>query len=127
MVIGLAVLSHLVLDLATHMPDIALAPGIESIKLGSGLYSYAIPAIIAETAYGVLCWWIYRGGWSLLATILVFNAIDIPLILMGASQPDPNGPSASTNLLAVTVIFAEILLTWFFVRFFLRRDAPEAH
>jgi hypothetical protein len=124
--LGLAVFSHLVLDLATHMPDIALAPGIESIRLGSGLYSVPILAIVVETAYGVACWWIYRGSRSLLAAVLVFNAIDIPLILMSAGQPDPNGVSAPTNLLAVTVIFAEILLTWFFVWFFAGRDTDAS-
>src|SRR5207245_11750258 len=47
-VLGLAMLSHLVLDLATHLPDIALAPGLENIKLGSGLYSFPVLAIVVE-------------------------------------------------------------------------------
>jgi hypothetical protein len=69
--LGLAVGSHLVLDLATHLQDIALAPGLETIKLGSGLYGIPLLAFIVETAYGIACWWVYRGRWSLLAAIVI--------------------------------------------------------
>jgi hypothetical protein len=44
------------------------------------------------------------------------KAINIPLSSCQAAQhPIQNGASAQTNLLAVTVIFAEILITWLFV------------
>ncbi|MBV9172404.1 MAG: hypothetical protein JOZ81_20205 [Chloroflexi bacterium] len=113
--LGLAVGSHLVLDLATHQQDIALAPGLESIKLGSGLYGVPLLAFIVETAYGIGCWWVYRGRWSLLAAIIIFNVINLPLFFAAGGTPDPNAPSSDTNYLAVTVVFIEILVTWFFV------------
>jgi hypothetical protein len=41
-VVGLAtslgILSHLILDLITHAPDIAIAPGMDQAKFGLGLY-----------------------------------------------------------------------------------------
>jgi hypothetical protein len=43
-----AVSSHIVLDLATHVQDIALAPGIESPKFGSGLYAVPLLALVIE-------------------------------------------------------------------------------
>ena len=113
--LGLAVGSHLVLDLATHRPDLALAPGLESIKLGSGLYAIPLLAFVVESVYGIACWWVYQGRWSLLAAIVIFNLINLPLFFAAGGTPDPNGPSSPTNLLAVTVVFIEILVTWFFV------------
>lgn len=71
--LAVAVSSHIVLDLATHVPDIALAPGIDSPKFGSGLYGVPMLALVVETIYGVSCWWIFRGGRVLLAVIVALN------------------------------------------------------
>ena len=68
-----AVSSHIILDLATHVHDIALAPGIDSPKFGSGLYGVPLLALVVETIYGVWCWWVFRGSKALLAVIVVFN------------------------------------------------------
>ncbi len=49
--LALGVVSHLVLDLLTHAPDIPLAPGIESVKLGLGLYSsFPIGAFVLSSS-----------------------------------------------------------------------------
>lgn len=63
MAVGIGIASHFFLDLVTHAPDLALAPGVDSPKFGLGLYA-AIPvgAFILELAYGIFCWWLYRGG-----------------------------------------------------------------
>jgi hypothetical protein len=71
--LAVAVSSHIVLDLATHVHDIALAPGIESPKFGSGLYGVPLLALVVEAIYGVWCWWVFRGSKALLAVIIVFN------------------------------------------------------
>ena len=71
--LAVAVSSHIVLDLATHVRDIALAPGIESPKFGSGLYGVPLLALVVETIYGVWCWWVFRGSKALLAVIVVLN------------------------------------------------------
>jgi hypothetical protein len=71
--LAVAVSSHIVLDLATHVHDIALAPGIEAPKFGSGLYGVPLLALVVETLYGVWCWWVFRGSKALLAAIVVFN------------------------------------------------------
>jgi len=68
-----ALSSHVVLDLATHVHDIAIAPGIDSPKLGSGLYGIPVLALAIETVYGVFCWWVFRGSRMLLAVIVAFN------------------------------------------------------
>lgn len=71
--LAVAVSSHIVLDLATHVHDIALAPGLESPKFGSGLYAVPLLALVIETIYGIWCWWVFRGSKALLATIVIFN------------------------------------------------------
>jgi hypothetical protein len=36
--------------------------------------------LAVELAYGVACWWIYRGRAGLLIGIVVFNVLNIPLM-----------------------------------------------
>lgn len=71
--IAVAISSHIVLDVATHVQDIQLAPGLASPRVGSGLYAVPAIALAVESLYGVWCWWMFRGTRPLLAVILVFN------------------------------------------------------
>lgn len=117
---GWGVISHLILDLVTHGPDIALAPGIATPKLGLGLYS-AAPwvAFLAELCFGVLCWWIWRGTPGLLALIVLFNLAN--LSMFSASIPGPEQWMAGKPGLIVTVIAAQIAVTLFLVGWLARR------
>jgi hypothetical protein len=92
-VTGLAVcigiVSHLILDLITHAPDIAIAPGINEPKFGLGLYGSApLLAFFLEIAYGVFCWWIYRGGKALLAVIVLFNLGNLSFLSSAVPGPE---------------------------------------
>lgn len=126
-ILGLAVaagvISHLLLDLLTHAPDIAIAPGILEPKFGLGLYG-AVPllAFFAETFYGILCWWIYRGGRALLVVIMLFNLGD--LSLLSAGVPGPEKYFAGRPMLLVTVIAVQIALTLWLVGIFSRKSTP---
>ncbi|AXQ27964.1 hypothetical protein D0B54_04415 [Solimonas sp. K1W22B-7] len=71
--IAVAISSHIVLDVATHVQDIQLAPGLAYPKIGSGLYGIPAIALVVETIYGIWCWWVFRGSKALLAVILIFN------------------------------------------------------
>lgn len=86
--LAVAVSSHLVLDLATHVHDIALAPGIESPKFGSGLYGIPLLALVVETVYGIWCWWIFRGSKALLAAIVAFNLAALSFYAPSVSGPE---------------------------------------
>lgn len=106
--VGIGIVSHLVLDLATHAHDIALWPGSQSAKLGLGLYNGAPSVAFAvELVYGVLCWWIYRGTSTLLAVIVAGNLANISFFF--ATIPGPEQWLAGRPLLVVTVILVQIV------------------
>jgi hypothetical protein len=60
-------------------------------------------------AYGVLCWWIYRGRASLLAAIVLGNLANITLF--SAAIAGPEEYMAGRPLLIVTVILVQIVVT----------------
>jgi len=108
--VGIGVISHLILDLITHSNDIGIAPFIYGPKLGLGLYAkYPMVAFVLEIGYGIFCWWIYKGGWALLAAIIVFNLANISMFsskVTGIEKYMANRP-----LLISAVILAQILIT----------------
>lgn len=108
--VGIGVISHLVLDLITHSNDIAIAPFMRGPKFGLGLYAkYPVAAFILEIGYGVVCWWIYKGGYALLATIVVFNLANLSMFspaVTGIEKYMANRP-----LLITAVILVQIVVT----------------
>jgi len=71
--IGLGILSHLGLDLITHVPDIAVVWFGWDLELGTGLYGMPLVAFTFETVYGLAIWRYVRGSIGLLAAIVVFQ------------------------------------------------------
>ena len=109
---GLAfgIASHILLDLATHNGDIAVAPGMALPRLGTYLYAnWPAAAFILELAYGVMCWKIFRGSRSLLAVIVFFNLANISIFF--AAIPGPESFFANRPTFLVTVILAQIIVT----------------
>ena len=105
---ALGIVSHLVLDLATHAPDIALWPGSPLPPLGLGLYSGApSAAFVVELLYGVLCWWIYRGSGTLLAVLVAANLANVSFFFAGIAGPEQF--LAGRPMLVVTVVFVQIV------------------
>jgi hypothetical protein len=106
--VGLGIVSHLALDLVTHDRDIALWPETQFAPIGLGLYreAGALPFAI-ELLYGVLCWWIYRGGRGLLAVVTLGNLANISLFF--AAIPGPEEYLAGHPLVIVTFILGQIV------------------
>ena len=108
--VGLGIVSHLILDLATHAHDIALWPDRSTPKLGLGLYDAApLAAFVVEFLYGIFCWYVYRGGPGLLALISLGNLAN--LSFLSPAIPGPEEYLAGRPMLLVTVIFAQIVVT----------------
>jgi hypothetical protein len=109
-ILGLALLSHLVLDLLTHNGDIALGPYRDAPKYGTFLYGRLAPlAFLVELAYGLVCWWIFRGGRTLLAIVVGCNLVNISEFFR--SIPGPEDALAGHPLTLVTVILVQIVIT----------------
>ncbi|WP_296062513.1 metal-dependent hydrolase [uncultured Amphritea sp.] len=86
--LAVGVLSHIILDIATHVQDIAISPWNGSAKLGLGLYSVPSLALLIETFYGVGCWWFFRGTRKLLAFIIVFNLAALSFYSLSIPGPE---------------------------------------
>lgn len=120
--VGFGIVSHLILDLATHGHDILLWPGQSTPKLGLGLYEAApFVAFVVEFLYGIFCWYIYRGGPGLLAFISLGNLAN--LSLLSAAVPGPEEFLAGRPTLVVTVIFVQIVVSLVLVGVLARRNA----
>ncbi|HJQ65841.1 MAG TPA: hypothetical protein VJ816_05675, partial [Gemmatimonadales bacterium] len=113
-VITLAVISHWVLDVATHLPDMPLAPG-SSLRVGLGLW-HSVPATVAvESALFIAGVWLYAsvttprdaigryGWWGLVALTIVAY-----LASLSGSTPPSATAIAWTALIAslVTIVWA---------------------
>lgn len=108
--IGIAIVSHLVLDLVTHDRDIALAPLVAGEEYGTRLYN-TMPAVafLVELGFGVLCWKLYRGGRALLAIIIAFNLANASLFSSSISGPERL--FANRPIVLTSVILLQILIT----------------
>jgi hypothetical protein len=123
--VGIGIVSHLILDLATHAHDIVLWPGWSIPKLGLGLYEAApMVAFIVEFVYGIFCWYVYRGGVGLLALISLGNLAN--LSFLSPAIPGPEEYLAGRPILLVTVIFVQIVVSLVLVGVLARRDTTGA-
>jgi membrane-bound metal-dependent hydrolase YbcI (DUF457 family) len=59
-VLGFAVLSHWLLDLIVHLPDLPLYPG-SSLKLGLGLWKFPVAEAVVEAAIFLVGVFLYLG------------------------------------------------------------------
>jgi hypothetical protein len=121
--IALGIVSHLVLDIATHAPDIVLWPGASLGRLGLGLYSKA-PAVafMVELIYGVLCWWIYGGRRALLWVVVAGNLANLPFFFAGIAGPEQL--LAGRPTLIVALIAGQIVTMLALVGFFSSTTSP---
>jgi membrane-bound metal-dependent hydrolase YbcI (DUF457 family) len=109
-ILGAAILSHLLLDVLTHNGDIALGPFSDAHKYGTFLYGRLAPvAFFVELAYGLVCWWIFRGSRTLLAVIAGFNLANVSEFFRAI--PGPEDAMAGHPLTLVTVILVQIIVT----------------
>jgi hypothetical protein len=110
-VVGVAVLSHWILDFVTHRPDLALWPG--GPKVGLGLWSSVAGTIVVESTLFAIGVFLYlratkardRIGsvalWSLIAFLVVIDIANI------ASPPPP-----SWRAVAYTALAAWLFVPW---------------
>ena len=120
--IALAIVSHIVLDIIQHEPDIRLLPLSVGPKLGFGLTLKPVADALVETLYGVVCWWIFGGRWPLLAGILSLNALDLPFMFRKA---DAASRVAQQPAILTTVVLIQIVLSWMVIWTLARRRSAQ--
>lgn len=123
--IGIGIFSHLVLDVVTHAHDIALWPGSALAAIGLGLYDRApMWGFALEMAYGLFCWWVYRGRGSLLAVIVLGNVANVTFF--SAAIAGPEEYLAGRSLMVVTVVLIQIVTTLVLVGALAKRTVPAS-
>jgi hypothetical protein len=111
--VAIGVLSHIVLDVFTHTRDISVFPFLLDEKVGVGLYAIPMAAFFVETAYGLLCWWIFRGSKKLLATIIVFNMANLSFFSVALKGPEvliANHPIWLVSAVGVQIVVTLLLV-----------------
>ena len=107
--VALGVLSHFVLDLVTHAPDLPLFPGSET-RLGFGLYAaWPVLGFAVELGYGLFVWRLWRGSRALLVAIVGFNLANLTLFLPGVAGLE--SLLAGRPLAIVALVGAQIVVT----------------
>lgn len=116
--IGLGIVSHIVLDIIQHEPNITLLPLAWGPRLGLNLQAYPLADFIVELVFCLACWKIFRGSRGLLIGIVIFNLLNVPLMF---PQPGAFAPIVSNHALLPTIILAQVVLSWLLV-WWLGRD-----
>jgi hypothetical protein len=109
---SIGVLSHTILDVIFHEKDIRLSPFSDTPVWGLGIIDYPILNFTLEFIYGIFCWWYFKGSKALLTVIIVFNIIDLPIMLAHGNMLKP---FEQYPLILPSFILFQILITWYFV------------
>jgi hypothetical protein len=116
--IALGILSHIVLDLIQHEPNITLLPMTWGPRLGLNLQGYPLLDFIVELAFCVACCKIFGASRGLLIGIVIFNLINIPLMF---PRPGSLTPIVEHPAILPTLILFQIVSTWLLVWWLGRR------
>ena len=109
---SIGILSHILLDMIFHENDIRLSPFSETPVWGLGIIDYPFINFALELMYGLFCWWYFKGSRALLVVIVVFNIMDLPLML---AHGDMLKPFEQYTFILPSVILFQILITWYFI------------
>jgi len=109
---SIGVLSHVIIDLIFHEHDIRLSPFAAQPVWGLGIIKAPVADFVIELLYGIFCWWYFKGSRSLLVVIIVFNVLDLPMML---ASGDSLQPLQRHPYLLPSFILFQILITWYFV------------
>ena len=112
-ILFVGVLSHWVLDVVTHVPDMPLAPGIPA-KVGLGLWQSVVGTVLIEGAMFAVGVWLYTRGtrasdktgrwawWGYVALLVVSYLSQL------VSPPPPSAPAIG----AVAIVMSAVMLVW---------------
>ena len=113
--VALGVLSHILLDIIHHEPNIALLPMAWGPRIGLNLQSIPLLDFLVELLFCIACWKIFGGSRELLIALVIFNVINLPLMF-----PPQSALIDLTNhpFILPTVILIQVVATWLVVWWF---------
>jgi len=113
--LGALVVSHWILDVVSHRPDVPLSPGSGAV-LGLGLWNSRVATLLVEGGVFALGVWLYargapasdsRGRWGLVVLVAL---VSVPwLASLGGTPPPAVTAVVAANLLGGSVT---VLLAW---------------
>lgn len=118
--------SHTLLDVLVHVPDIALFPGLEQPRLGTGLYGVPMAALAVETLFGIACWFWFGGSRALLAVIVLLNLAAISFYsdaIPGLEHAMGGRPGLFVGFMAFHITLGLVAIGWFARRDWRREPA----
>ena len=107
--VALGVLSHIVLDIIHHEPNIALLPMAWGPRIGFNLQGIPWLDFLVELLFCIGCWKLFEGSRGLLIGIVVFNLINLPLMFQRHASLAALAIHPST---LPTVVLLDIIATW---------------
>jgi membrane-bound metal-dependent hydrolase YbcI (DUF457 family) len=116
---AIGVLSHVVIDMVFHEKDIRLSPFSDTPAWGLGIIAFPVLNFVLELVYGLFCWWYYKGNKALLITIIVFNLLDLPVMLASGAAVNV---FKQYPFLLPAFILVQVVITWYFVAKYSRRE-----
>jgi hypothetical protein len=125
--IGLGIISHVLLDVIHHEPNIALLPMAWGPRFGLNLQGYPILDFMVEVAFCVACWKVFDGSRGLLIGIVVFNLLNLPLMFprQQSFAPFMNHPAMLPSIILVSVVATAAVVWWYGrERIFLEDSVP---
>jgi membrane-bound metal-dependent hydrolase YbcI (DUF457 family) len=116
--IAIGIFSHIVLDIIHHEPNIALLPIAWGPRFGLNLQGYPYLDFVVELGFCVACWKMFGGSRGLLIGIVIFNVLNIPLMV---PRPGSLTPIVEHPFILPSVILVQIVATWLLVWWFGRQ------
>lgn len=110
--IALGILSHIVLDIIQHEPNITLLPIMWGPRLGLNLQGYPFLDFVVELLFCIACWKIFGGSRGLLIGIFIVSLANIPLMF---PRPGSLTPIVEHPMILPTVILIQVVAAWLVV------------
>jgi hypothetical protein len=113
LILAVLVLSHWILDLITHRPDLPLWPGAGSPHAGIGLWNFFIGTVIVELGifgFGIFYYLRSTKVSGKAGSYLLWAQVIFLLIIYGAAIFSP--PPPETKAVAISGLFQWLIVAW---------------
>lgn len=117
--VAAGVMSHIILDMAIHVPDVALIPFTGLPKVGTGIYGIPILALLVELAYAVVVWWLAKGNKIMLIGLLLLNLSSISFYVSAIAGPElllAGNPQWLVMFIAGHIVFGLLTIYWIYTK-----------